>query len=132
LIATHCIENRLPLLYSDKDFDPFVEHLGLRPRLPSPVLARWKRCGARGRTGSKGTPAACGAARGERRASRPPFDRESGLRRAQPQDPARVPLQARQFRAPWPAFTRPRPRAGLASKSPSAAAAAHRAWECLL
>jgi predicted nucleic acid-binding protein len=30
LIATHCIENRLPLLYSDKDFDPFVEHLGLR------------------------------------------------------------------------------------------------------
>ncbi len=30
LIATHCIENRLYLLYSDKDFDPFVEHLGLR------------------------------------------------------------------------------------------------------
>ena len=31
LIATHCIENRLPLLYSNKAFDPFVRHLGLRP-----------------------------------------------------------------------------------------------------
>jgi predicted nucleic acid-binding protein len=30
LIATHCIEHRLPLLYSDRDFDPFVLHLGLR------------------------------------------------------------------------------------------------------
>ena len=30
LIATRCIENGLPLLYSDKDFDPFVEHLGMR------------------------------------------------------------------------------------------------------
>jgi len=30
VIATHCIENRLPLLYGDRDFDPFVEHLGLR------------------------------------------------------------------------------------------------------
>jgi hypothetical protein len=30
VIATHCIENRLALLYSDRDFDPFVEHLGLR------------------------------------------------------------------------------------------------------
>ena len=30
VIATHCIENRLPLLYSDRDFDPFVAHLGLR------------------------------------------------------------------------------------------------------
>lgn len=30
LIATRCIENRLALLYSDRDFDPFVEHLGLR------------------------------------------------------------------------------------------------------
>jgi len=29
VIATYCIENRLPLLYSDRDFDPFVEHLGL-------------------------------------------------------------------------------------------------------
>jgi predicted nucleic acid-binding protein len=34
LIATSCIEKRLTLLYSDKDFDPFVEHLGLRTALP--------------------------------------------------------------------------------------------------
>ena len=31
IIATHCIVNGLPLLYSDRDFDPFVERLGLRP-----------------------------------------------------------------------------------------------------
>ncbi|MGP7795868.1 type II toxin-antitoxin system VapC family toxin [Sphingomonas sp. CLY1604] len=30
LIATRCILDRLPLLYSDRDFDPFVQHLGLR------------------------------------------------------------------------------------------------------
>jgi hypothetical protein len=30
LIATSCIQKRLALLYSDKDFDPFVEHLGLQ------------------------------------------------------------------------------------------------------
>ncbi|MGL4312971.1 MAG: type II toxin-antitoxin system VapC family toxin [Sphingomonas sp.] len=30
LIATRCILDRLPLLYSDRDFDPFVAHLGLR------------------------------------------------------------------------------------------------------
>jgi predicted nucleic acid-binding protein len=30
VITTHCIQDRLPLLYSDRDFDPFVEHLGLR------------------------------------------------------------------------------------------------------
>lgn len=30
IIATRCIESDLPLLYSDKDFDPFVERLGLR------------------------------------------------------------------------------------------------------
>jgi predicted nucleic acid-binding protein len=30
LIATRCIESGLTLLYSDRDFDPFVEHLGLR------------------------------------------------------------------------------------------------------
>lgn len=30
LIATYCIEHKLSLLYSDKDFDPFVSHLGLR------------------------------------------------------------------------------------------------------
>jgi predicted nucleic acid-binding protein len=34
IIATRCIESRLTLLYSDKDFDPFVEHLGLRSALP--------------------------------------------------------------------------------------------------
>jgi predicted nucleic acid-binding protein len=34
LIATSCIEKGLTLLYSDKDFDPFVEHLGLRTALP--------------------------------------------------------------------------------------------------
>lgn len=33
LIATFCIENNLPLLYSDKDFDPFTEHLGLKSAL---------------------------------------------------------------------------------------------------
>jgi predicted nucleic acid-binding protein len=30
MIATWCIANRQELLYSDRDFDPFVEHLGLR------------------------------------------------------------------------------------------------------
>lgn len=34
VIATRCIEGALPLLYSDKDFDPFVEHLRLRSALP--------------------------------------------------------------------------------------------------
>ncbi len=34
VIATRCIEGGLPLLYSDRDFDPFVEHLGLRSVLP--------------------------------------------------------------------------------------------------
>jgi hypothetical protein len=29
IIATYCIEHRLPLLHSDRDFDPFEEHLGL-------------------------------------------------------------------------------------------------------
>jgi len=29
LIATRCILNGHALLYSDRDFDPFVEHLGL-------------------------------------------------------------------------------------------------------
>lgn len=33
LIATSCIEKGLALLYSDKDFDPFVEHLGLQTAL---------------------------------------------------------------------------------------------------
>ncbi len=31
IIATFCIENNLPLLFSDRDFIPFVEHLGLIP-----------------------------------------------------------------------------------------------------
>jgi predicted nucleic acid-binding protein len=35
VIATRCIESKLSLLYSDKDFDPFVEHLGLRSALPA-------------------------------------------------------------------------------------------------
>lgn len=30
LIATRCIEDGLTLLHSDHDFDPFVQHLGLR------------------------------------------------------------------------------------------------------
>lgn len=33
LIATRCIVDKLPLLYSDRDFDPFVTHLGLRSAL---------------------------------------------------------------------------------------------------
>ena len=34
LIATRCIASGLTLLYSDRDFDPFVQHLGLRSALP--------------------------------------------------------------------------------------------------
>lgn len=34
LIATYCIESGLALLYSDRDFDAFVEHLGLHSALP--------------------------------------------------------------------------------------------------
>jgi predicted nucleic acid-binding protein len=30
VIASFCIAERLPLLYSDRDFDPFVEYLGLK------------------------------------------------------------------------------------------------------
>lgn len=30
LIATRCINDGLMLLHSDRDFDPFVQHLGLR------------------------------------------------------------------------------------------------------
>jgi predicted nucleic acid-binding protein len=29
IIATHCIESDLELLHSDRDFEPFVTHLGL-------------------------------------------------------------------------------------------------------
>jgi hypothetical protein len=35
VIATYCIENGLPLLFSDRDFDPFVDHLGLISALPA-------------------------------------------------------------------------------------------------
>jgi len=31
IIATFCIENNLPLLFSDRDFIPFVKHLDLIP-----------------------------------------------------------------------------------------------------
>lgn len=34
IIATNCIRNGHALLYSDRDFDPFVEHLGLRSAAP--------------------------------------------------------------------------------------------------
>ena len=30
IIASFCIEHNLPLLFSDKDFQPFVEHFSLR------------------------------------------------------------------------------------------------------
>ena len=30
LIATYCIRSEVPLLFSDRDFEPFVEYLGLR------------------------------------------------------------------------------------------------------
>lgn len=33
LIATRCIASNFALLYSDRDFQPFVEHLGLRPAM---------------------------------------------------------------------------------------------------
>jgi len=35
LIATRCILDDIPLLYSDRDFDPFVAHLGLKSALDS-------------------------------------------------------------------------------------------------
>ncbi|MBA3880157.1 MAG: VapC toxin family PIN domain ribonuclease [Sphingobium sp.] len=34
LIATRCIALDVPLLYTDRDFDPFVDHLGLKSALP--------------------------------------------------------------------------------------------------
>ena len=34
LIATRCIEDGLTLLHSDRDFDPFVVHLGLISAMP--------------------------------------------------------------------------------------------------
>lgn len=37
LIATRCIIDDIALLYSDRDFDPFVAHLGLRSALDEPL-----------------------------------------------------------------------------------------------
>ena len=34
IIATFCIERRMPLLFTDRDFIPFVDHLGLLSVLP--------------------------------------------------------------------------------------------------
>lgn len=34
IIATFCIDQNIPLLFSDRDFDPFVKHLGLRSVTP--------------------------------------------------------------------------------------------------
>ncbi len=31
IIATYCIENKIPLLFTDKDFVPFVDNLKLKP-----------------------------------------------------------------------------------------------------
>lgn len=33
LIATRCILDGIPLLHNDRDFDPFIKHLGLRSAL---------------------------------------------------------------------------------------------------
>ena len=33
IIASYCIENKLPLLFSDRDFLPFARHLGLATAL---------------------------------------------------------------------------------------------------
>ena len=35
LIATYCIENKISFLHSDRDFDAFVKHLGLKLALNS-------------------------------------------------------------------------------------------------
>ncbi len=35
IIATYCIEHRIPLLYKDRDFDPFVKYLGLVSACPT-------------------------------------------------------------------------------------------------
>ena len=34
IIATFCIERRIPLLFLDRDFIPFVNHLGMLSALP--------------------------------------------------------------------------------------------------
>jgi hypothetical protein len=33
IIATRCLMDKHALLFSDRDFDPFVEHLGLQSAL---------------------------------------------------------------------------------------------------
>ena len=35
IIATFCIEHSIPLLFTDRDFVPFVQHLGLLSVLPT-------------------------------------------------------------------------------------------------
>lgn len=35
IIATYCIAHKLPLLQSDRDFEPFHEHLGLKRAIQS-------------------------------------------------------------------------------------------------
>jgi hypothetical protein len=37
VIATRCITSGFALLYSDRAFDPFVQHLGLRSANPQPL-----------------------------------------------------------------------------------------------
>jgi len=37
IIATRCMESGFSLLYSDRDFDPFVRHLGLRSAWATPA-----------------------------------------------------------------------------------------------
>ena len=39
LIAARCIADRVPLLYSDRDFDPFVAHCDLRSALDLPGVS---------------------------------------------------------------------------------------------
>jgi hypothetical protein len=34
IIATFCMERQIPLLFTDRDFVPFVDHLGLLSELP--------------------------------------------------------------------------------------------------
>ncbi len=40
IIATYCIENCLPLLHADKDFQPFHQHLGLKNAMVSKKVGR--------------------------------------------------------------------------------------------
>ena len=43
IIATFCIENKLPLLFADRDFIPFVEKLGLKSALDQVLTRRDRR-----------------------------------------------------------------------------------------